>query len=121
MPSAVTTEGIAVRRHAAKLPEEFAGGQIVAAGVLGAVDDDLRAAVMLDDQRRVPGAALVAFLLPPRRARLRIEDDEGGVFFLVPVEDEIVAVDHRRDASPQPSRVLSRPRSRDHFRFPSKS
>src|SRR5581483_2492011 len=86
-----------VRRHAAALPERGARLEVIGPGPLRAVDDHLGAALVLDDQRRVPRRLLVALGAPAVLAGAGIEADERGAGFLVPVEEQGVAVDDRRD------------------------
>ena len=56
---------------AGQLPELAAGFEVVAAGVLPAVDDDLRAAAGVDDRRRSPGRHIAARHAPESPCRWR--------------------------------------------------
>ncbi len=88
-----------VHGRAGRFPDDGAGFQIIAAQFVHAVDDHLRAAVVLDDQRRRPGVDLLARLPPQLLAVALVErGNERLAVEVIPDDDDGVAVQRRRGA-----------------------
>ncbi len=95
---------------AGQLPDLAAGLEIVAAGVLPAVDDDLLAAAGVDDRRRAPGRHVAARHAPDFLARRDVEGREERVLLHVGLNDHDAVVDDRR-AGESPLRFRCREES----------
>ena len=85
-------------REAGAFPEQSAGREVIAAHALGRADHDLRLAFVLDDERRGPGSLFVARDFPALFAGAFVEGVEEGVAFMIPADDQRVAVKHGRTA-----------------------
>ena len=84
-----------VGRKPAAFPQDLAGGEIVATHAIRAADHDLRPAAVLDHDGRGPRGDLVALELPSLFARSFVQRDDKGLAFVVPVDDQRVAVKRR--------------------------
>ncbi len=87
-----------VHRHAGGLPDHAAGFEVVAAQLVHAGRDDLRAALVLDDERRGPGVDLVALHAPDLVAGRLVERDDERLALVVPDDDEVRPWSDRRRA-----------------------
>src|SRR5262249_49960796 len=95
-----------VYRHAAAFPDLLAGSQVVAADAASAIHNDLRFAFVGDDQRRGPGRLLFTRGAPARGAGGGVQTNERGVLLLIIIEQQVVAVNDRRDRfAPTQTRV----------------
>ena len=83
------------------LPKQFAILEIVAADLVGAVDDDLFATAVTDDQRSAPTRGFVARLPPQLAAIPLVEGHDEVVTLMVPEHDHRVAIKGRRTALPE--------------------
>lgn len=79
--------------EAGAFPDLRAGFEIVAANALGGADDDLWFAIDFHDEGSGPGGDFVAFRFPELFAGGFIEGVDEGVAFVIPVDDEFVAVE----------------------------
>src|SRR5262249_19041289 len=87
------------RYHVADLtaafPDDLSRRQVVAPYPLAGVGDDLRAAIVLDHEWRRPSAHFVALGSPADFARPRIKREQAPLSFVVAVQDDEIAVQHR--------------------------
>ena len=77
---------------------DLAGLEVVAAHLLHAAGDDLRAAAVLDDERSRPRIDLVACRAPAFLACALVEPDDERPALVIPDDNEHVAVERRRAA-----------------------
>ena len=96
-------------------PKLRAGFEVVAADFAGGGGDDLGFAVVFDDERGGPGGAFFARLFPEGLAGAFVEGGDEVFGFVIPNDDEGVAVKDGGTAFaegvPQPTRTPTRPRS----------
>ncbi len=90
--------GNGVHRLPGAFPEQFSVLEIVAANLVGAVDDHLLAAAVGDDERGAPPGGLVAGLTPEFATTPLVESHDEVVTLMVPEHDHGVAVEGRRTA-----------------------
>ena len=84
--------------EAGTFPKLRAGGRIIAAHALGRADDDLRLAFVLDHERRGPGGLFIARNFPELLSGAFVKGVEVRVSFVIPANNEPVAVEHGRTA-----------------------
>src|SRR5207244_1794209 len=87
------------RRHdvigeAGAFPKLSTGGQVIAADTFRCADNHLRLAFVLDNERSGPGSLFIASNLPECFTGALIERVNERVRFLIPGNDERIAVKH---------------------------
>src|SRR6185369_5488906 len=92
------SRGNDVGRQAFTLPDLPSGRQVVATGTIRAADNDLSFAAMFNNERRGPAGRLVARGAPEFVASSLVEGDDEVFLFVVPGNDDGVAIERGRCA-----------------------
>ena len=78
------------------MPQHLARRQIVASDTIGSANDELRSAIVFDDDRRRPRRYFVTSNSPKLRACSLVKRNEKRLFFVILVDHKRLAVNRWR-------------------------